>query len=87
MAQSVHGYFVVYEYYYPSSVYCTKYDQLCCVIMTKQIFVLLIVYEVYSGIACKIQYILANQNSPVPLRKNIVRIIYIALFPIDNKQH
>ena len=27
-----------------------------------------------------IQYILANPNSPVPLRKNIVRISEIALF-------
>ena len=40
-----------------------------------------------------VQYILANPNSPVPLRKNIVRIsefvriIEIALFSIDNKQH
>ena len=34
-----------------------------------------------------IQYILANPNSLVPLRKNIVRIIEIALFSIDKKQH
>ena len=40
-----------------------------------------------------IQYILANPNSPVPIRKNIVRIselvriIEIALVSIDNKQH
>ena len=30
-----------------------------------------------------LQYILANPNSPVPLRKNIVRISEIALFSID----
>ena len=41
----------------------------------------------------QVQYILANPNSPVPLRKNIVRIsefvriIEIALVSIDNKQH
>ena len=45
-------------------------------------------YHTFSYYVISIQYILSNPNSPVPLRKNIVRISEfvriseIALFPV-----
>ena len=39
-------------------------------------------FLLYSSTSNLIQYILANQNRTVPLRKNIVRISEIALFPL-----